>query len=162
MRDLFAGLAFFAAGVATIMMARQFPTLPSLQYGPSLFPTIVGVGFCLGGAALAVNALLARRQLALARGTDNAPAPATQRMRPTMVLPPLAVLFYILASDYLGAALTMAMIMLVLMLVRKTAVVVAVIASVVVALAIYFVFSRYLLIPLPQGVLFEGGLPWIF
>ncbi|WNL41831.1 tripartite tricarboxylate transporter TctB family protein [Halomonas sp. PAMB 3264] len=162
MRDLFAGLAFFVTGVATIITAQQFPTLPSLQYGPSLFPSIVGGGFCLGGAALAFNALLARRQLALARGPGDELPPAAQRMRWTMVLPPLAVVFYIVASDYLGAALTMALIMLTLMLVRKTAPLIALAASTLVALAIYFVFSRYLLIPLPHGALFEGGLSWIF
>lgn len=79
-----------------------------------------------------------------------------------MLLPPLAIVFYIFASGYLGAMITMAVIMFVLMIMRNTLPWVALVASLLVALAIYFIFSHYLLIPLPQGVLLEGRLPWIF
>lgn len=45
MRDVFAGIGFMIAGIVTIITAQQFPTLPSLQYGPSLFPSLVGGDF---------------------------------------------------------------------------------------------------------------------
>lgn len=165
MRDVFTGLAFVIAGIATIITAQQFPTLPSLQYGPSLFPSIIGAGFCLGGAILAANALWNRRRAL----TQQAPVVATTLGEPpaekpglAMLLPPIAIVFYIFASDYLGAMLTMAVIMFVLMILRKTVPWVALVASLLVALAIYFIFSHYLLIPLPQGVVLGGRLPWIF
>tara|TARA_R110002020_G_scaffold161837_6_gene347201 strand:+ start:737 stop:1234 length:498 start_codon:yes stop_codon:yes gene_type:complete len=165
MRDLFTGLAFVIAGIATIVTAQQFPTLPSLQYGPSLFPSIVGAGFCLGGALLAANSLWNRRRgLALQASTEAATLKesSTGKSGLAMLLPPLAIVFYIFASGYLGAMITMAVIMFVLMIMRKTVPWVALVASLLMALAIYFIFSHYLLIPLPQGVLLEERLPWIF
>ncbi|WP_404343719.1 tripartite tricarboxylate transporter TctB family protein [Vreelandella venusta] len=165
MRDFFTGLAFVVAGVATIITAQQFPTLPSLQYGPSLFPSIVGAGFCIGGAVLAANALWSRKRAVAHQESMKAfvlSEPASEKTGLAMLLPPVAIIFYIFASDYIGAMLTMAVIMFVLMILRKTAPWVALAASLLVALAIYFIFSRYLLVPLPQGVLIEGRLPWIF
>ncbi|WP_144980569.1 tripartite tricarboxylate transporter TctB family protein [Halomonas sp. C22] len=165
MRDFFSGVAFFMAGVATIVTAQQFPTLPSLQYGPSLFPSIVGAGFCIGGTILAANALWngkkATAQMAPTKASSLKES-ITEEPGLVMTLPPIAILFYIFASDYIGAMLTMACIMFVLMVFRKTAPWLALIASLLVALAIYFIFSRYLLIPLPQGTLIEGRVPWIF
>ncbi|WP_447957118.1 tripartite tricarboxylate transporter TctB family protein [Vreelandella sp. EE7] len=169
MRDLYTGIGFVVAGIVTIITAQQFPTLPSLQYGPSLFPSIVGGGFCLGGAVLTAQALWNRkRSIAQDVTHENTPLnsepaePKSRRERLAMVLPPVAIVFYIFASDYIGATLTMTIIMFFLMIWRKTSVWVALAASFLVALAIYFIFSRYLLIPLPQGILLEGRLPWIF
>lgn len=165
MRDLFTGLAFVIAGISTIVTAQKFPTLPSLQYGPSLFPSIVGVGFCLGGALLAANALWNRKRVLAPQASTEATTlkdPSSGKSGLAMLLPPIAIVFYIFASGYLGAMITMAVIMFVLMIMRKTVPWVALVASLLVALAIYFIFSHYLLIPLPQGVLLEGRLPWIF
>lgn len=165
MRDFFTGLAFVIAGIATIVTAQQFPTLPSLQYGPSLFPSIIGAGFCLGGAILAANALWNRRRAVAQQASLEATTlsePSSEKASLAMLLPPVAIIFYIFASDYLGAMLTMAVIMFVLMILRKTVPWVALAASLLVALAIYLIFSHYLLIPLPQGILLEGRLPWIF
>lgn len=163
MRDLVAGIGFVIAGIVTIITAQQFPTLPSLQYGPSLFPSIVGGGFCIGGTVLAFNALWHRRKV-VAQGVQNDPVltdSSSKRSHWAMLLPPVSIVFYILASDYLGAMLSIMIILFSLMLLRKTLPYVALATSLVVSAAIYFIFSHYLLIPLPQGVLFEGGLPWI-
>ena len=165
MRDFFTGLAFVIAGVATIVTTQQFPTLPSLQYGPSLFPSIVGAGFCIGDAILAASALWNRKRAMPQQESMKASVlseTASEKTGLAMLLPPVAIIFYIFASDYIGAMLTLAVIMFVLMILRKTAPWVALAASLLVSLAIYFIFSRYLLIPLPQGVLLEGRLPWIF
>ncbi|MBP5980021.1 MAG: tripartite tricarboxylate transporter TctB family protein [Halomonas sp.] len=164
MRDIFAGIGFVIAGVVTIITAQQFPTLPSLQYGPSLFPSIVGGGFCIGGTVLIFNALWHRRKAFAQPVQDNLVIADAPPNKPTwmMLLPPIAIVFYIMASDYIGAMLTIMVIMFSLMLLRKTLLYVALATSLVVSTAIYFIFSHYLLIPLPQGVLLEGGLPWIF
>lgn len=163
MRDVYAGLGFIIAGVVTIITAQQFPTLPSLQYGPSLFPSLIGGGFCIGGAVLALNALWHRKK-AFADEIQVTPEKAmhkNEKLSLALILPPLAIVFYIFASDYIGALLSMIIIMLVLMLVRKTKPYIAVATSIVVSGIIYFIFSRYLLIPLPQGILLGGSLPWI-
>lgn len=163
MRDVYAGLGFIIAGVVIIITAQQFPTLPSLQYGPSLFPSLIGGGFCIGGAVLAFSALWQRKKVFAheVQGTPETAKPEGEKLNLALILPPLAIVFYIFASDYIGALLSMIIIMLVLMLVRKTKPYIAVITSIVVSGIIYFIFSRYLLIPLPQGILLGGSLPWI-
>lgn len=163
MRDFFAGMGFVMAGIVTIITAQQFPTLPSLQYGPSLFPSLIGGGFCLGGAVLALNALWLRKKAVAPEVHDNpalADAPP-EKTNWAMLLPPISIVFYILASDYLGAMLTIMVILFSLMLLRKTSPYIALATSLAVSSAIYFIFSRYLLVPLPQGVLLGGSLPWI-
>lgn len=163
MRDFFAGIGFVIAGIVTIITAQQFPTLPSLQYGPSLFPSLIGGGFCLGGAVLALNALWHRRKAVAQEVQDNSVLAdsSPEKKSWAMLLPPIAIVFYILASDYLGAMLTIMVIMFSLMLLRKTSPYIALATSLAVSSAIYFIFSHYLLIPLPQGVLLGGSLPWI-
>jgi putative tricarboxylic transport membrane protein len=163
MRDFFAGIAFVIAGIVTIITAQQFPTLPSLQYGPSLFPSLIGGGFCLGGAVLALNALWLRKKVVAqeAHGNPSLAGSLPEKKNWAMLLPPVSIVFYILASDYLGAMLTIMIIMFLLMLLRKTSPYIALATSLAVSSAIYFIFSRYLLVPLPQGLLLGGSLPWI-
>ncbi|MGO2392287.1 MAG: tripartite tricarboxylate transporter TctB family protein [Halomonas sp.] len=187
MRDVLIGIGFVIAGVVTIFIAQQFPTLPSLQFGPSLFPSIVGGGFCIGGVVLMLSGMWQRHRGAdqmmqgelqgaeLATTELETNAFETSALNATesegsehpsgkkswvMVLPPLMIVFYVLASPYIGALFAMMIIMFSLMMLRKTALYVAVAASVGVSLAIYFIFSHYLLVPLPQGVLLGGSLPW--
>lgn len=163
MRDFFAGIGFVIAGIVTIITAQQFPTLPSLQYGPSLFPSLIGGGFCLGGAVLALNVLWLRKKAVAqeAHGNPSLAGSLPEKKNWAMLLPPISIVFYILASDYLGAMLTIMIIMFLLMLLRKTPPYIALATSLAVSSAIYFIFSRYLLVPLPQGLLLGGSLPWI-
>ena len=73
------------------------------------------------------------------------------------LLPALAIVFYILASEWLGTMLCLAVIMFVMMLARRTSPILALGISIVAALVIDLVFSRYLLIPLPEGLLSLWG-----
>ncbi|WP_237673897.1 tripartite tricarboxylate transporter TctB family protein [Vreelandella profundi] len=187
MRDVFMGIGFVIAGVVTIYTAQQFPTLPSLQFGPSLFPSIVGGGFCIGGAVLVLSGMWQRHRGANQMMQSELPAaerettefetttfetstlnaselegaePPSGKKSWAMILPPLMIVFYVVASPYIGALFAMIIIMFSLMMLRKTALYVALAASVGVSLTIYFIFSHYLLVPLPQGVLLGGSLPW--
>ncbi|WP_280338247.1 tripartite tricarboxylate transporter TctB family protein [Salinicola acroporae] len=74
-------------------------------------------------------------------------------------MPCALIVFYILASEWLGAPLCMAVSMLILMLLRGARPWLSLIVSLVVATAIYLLFSRYLLIPLPEGTLLSQILP---
>ncbi|GHB09220.1 tripartite tricarboxylate transporter TctB family protein [Modicisalibacter luteus] len=154
MKDVLLGLCFMVAGIVTIYVARQYPTMPSLQYGPSLFPSLIGGGFFLGGLVLAVSQVPTLRQHA---SEDRIAWSIDYQAILVALLPCVLIVFYILASDYLGTAISLATMMFVLMLVRRTPVVLALGVSVVASLIIYFIFSRYLLIPLPEGLLSVGG-----
>lgn len=154
MKDMILGLCFMVAGIVTIYVARQYPTMPSLQFGPSLFPSLIGGGFFLGGLVLAATQFPTLRQ----RASEGRVAWRIDYQALLIALLPCAlVVFYILASDYLGTAICLTAMMFVLMLVRKTPWLLALGVSVAASLVIYFVFSRYLLIPLPEGLLSVGG-----
>ena len=77
MKDFMLGLAFMAAGAIVYVVAQGFPTMPSLQYGPSLFPSLIGGGFMIGGLILAISHGGALK--GIAHGIAWRPAP--ERMR---------------------------------------------------------------------------------
>lgn len=156
MRDFILGLAFMLLGAIVILVASQYPTMASLQYGPSLFPSLIGGGFLIGGLILSVTQLPTLKQQLV---STDASVGKVFNFRAILVslLPCALIAFYILTSEFLGAALSLGIIMFVLMLVRKTTLPLALCISVIASLIIYFLFSRYLLIPLPEGLLSFWG-----
>lgn len=151
MRDFLLGLAFAIAGVAIVAVARTYPTMPTLQFGPGLFPSMIGVGMFVGGT------LLACRRVKVLRAAKASPIAALKhydyRALLMSLVPCALIVFYILAADRLGAALCMAISMAALMLMRGARLWVAIVVSGAVAGMIFWLFSRYLLIPLPSGTL---------
>lgn len=151
MRDILLGLAFMLLGAIVMTVASQYPTMASLQYGPSLFPSLIGGGFFVGGLVLsAIQLPTLKRQLS---DKDESIKIFDFKAILVSLLPCVLIIFYIFASDFLGAALCLGIIMLVLMLVKRTSLPLALCVSVIASLIIYFLFSRYLLIPLPEGLL---------
>lgn len=150
MKDVILGLGFMVMGGVIYGIAQDYPTLPSLQYGPSLFPSLIGGGFFIGGLILAIGS--ARSVVGIVRGAD-AHRLGDIRGLAVSFLPCLLVIFYVLCSDLLGAALTMTLIMVTLMRLHDVSWLLAIGVSVVAAVAITLVFSHYLLIPLPEGQL---------
>ncbi|WP_303855561.1 tripartite tricarboxylate transporter TctB family protein [Salinicola salarius] len=162
MRDFLLGLAFMIGGGVVIAVAQTYPTMPALQFGPSLFPSLIGGGMVVGGLLLALTRVgQLRNALAGPRAGPHTLATSYDyRGLLISLLPCVLIVFYILASEFLGAPLCMAVSMLVLMLMRGARLWLALTVSIIVAVAIYVLFSRYLLIPLPEGTLFSQTLPF--
>lgn len=160
MRDFLIGLTFIIAGCITIYTAQQFPTIQSLQYGPSLFPSLVGGGFCLGGLTLAFknyrNAKISLQRIKLQKNKAY-----DWESLLYSLLPAILIIFYIISIDYLGSLLTMSIMMFVLMKIRKTATISAIAISAIMSFTIYYAFSQYLLVPLPQGDIFGEVKQWM-
>ena len=55
LRDRIAGGALVALGAAMVLVARGFPSIGAMAYGPDLFPTIVGTGLIVSGALVALE-----------------------------------------------------------------------------------------------------------
>lgn len=156
MRDFLLGLAFAIGGGVVIAVAQTYPTMPTLQFGPSLFPSLIGGGMIVGGLVLALTRVsLLKAALA---GPRSQAASYDYLSLLVSLVPCALIIFYILASDYLGAPLCMALSMLALMLMRGARPWLSVLVSTVIAAAIYLLFSRYLLIPLPEGTLLSQNL----
>ncbi|MQA02957.1 MAG: hypothetical protein GEV07_09615 [Streptosporangiales bacterium] len=147
--DLIGGTAVAVFGAAVVVYAQGFPELRDGAPGPGLFPTVVGGLLVFFGLVLVVRWLTVRlRSGAAERGTR----PKRDRavwINAGLVL--ASVVWYVLMSDVLGFALTMAVLLFVLSWRLGGRLLVAAGTAVLVPAAIYLVFQRLLLVPLPTG-----------
>ena len=149
--DTLSGLVISIFGAAIAAYARTFPPMPGQPVGPSLFPTIVGCGLIIFGAALMVSAARTphTRWIAL---DDWARRP---RMVVNVALVTGAVGFYALAVGWLGFLITAKIFLAILFLafgVRRGRIVPLALA---VTIVMHYAFYTLLRVPLPGGVLEE-------
>ncbi|GHD78962.1 putative tricarboxylic transport membrane protein [Salinibacterium amurskyense] len=163
--DLASGVVVVLFGSAILFTVRDYPTLPSGELGPSLFPGIIGGLMVLMGLLLLGRWLkgrkAARTNSAEASGTaaaaasapanDTAPTPVYWRGWINAGLVVGSVIFYLLAVDFLGF-LTTVIIMTVGLILRLGAKWwVAVLAGVLSTVGVWLIFNKVLLVPLPLG-----------
>ncbi|WP_372874479.1 tripartite tricarboxylate transporter TctB family protein [Pseudomonas sp.] len=149
MKDLVFGMIFIALGITVIVLARDFPAVPGMQYGADLFPTLIAIGMIGGGAVLSVTALGQIRQSTVDIRLPN------DFLRSTLcaALPCLMVGAYILFNETLGAASMMLLIMLVLLIQQGVRILPAAAISVAATAVISLSFGHLLKVPLPTGPL---------
>jgi putative tricarboxylic transport membrane protein len=139
-------LILFAAGIA--FWSQGFPDIPGQQYGAAVFPTLVAAALAASGLLLVVAGLRA-----------HAPAVAwadwarERHGRRNVVVTVAAILFYILAADWLGFILAMAPILLLLFRLLGVGWMLSVGLAIVVTLAVHYLFVHELYVPLPWGLL---------
>lgn len=150
LNDAVFGLVLIAFAIAEIAYTRTFPTLHGQAYGPDLFPILIGVGFLITGTILTVQGLAQRAGqplVELGAWADD------RRNVVSFVLVLLALLFYIVASDWLGFIPTAFLIMLVLLKSLGSGLVASAVIAALTTLGIHALFARVLLVPLPWGLL---------
>jgi putative tricarboxylic transport membrane protein len=152
LHDSILAALFFVLAVAVVVTARGFPPSPGQPVGPGLFPTVIGVCLAVASVGLFVRSL----RMAGARSwLTFAPELRRPRVLVGFVLAPLAVLFYLLASEPIGFLPCSVLILLALFTTYGVRLRLGVPVAVGMSLLIYFLFSRLLSVPLPQGIL-EG------
>nr|MBA2601996.1 tripartite tricarboxylate transporter TctB family protein [Acidobacteriota bacterium] len=57
LNDMLTGLLILVIGAMVAGYAQTFPSMPGQSVGPSLFPTVIGIGFIFLGAALSASGL---------------------------------------------------------------------------------------------------------
>jgi putative tricarboxylic transport membrane protein len=142
-------LVLFAA--AMIWYTRTFPEMPGQHYGPALFPVLIGIGFLLTGVIL-----IARGVARL--GTEPLFSGGAWLRSGPHVMNFVAIvgglLLYILVSDRLGFILTSLLLLAGwLLLFRGGRPISSLAIALGVTLAVDYLFSKLLLVPLPAGVL---------
>lgn len=147
--DAIFGVLLIAFAIAEIAYTRTFPSLHGQAYGPNLFPILIGVGFLITGTILTVQGV-ARRTGSL---VEIGAWAADRRNVVNFALVVLALLFYIVASDWLGFVLTSLIILVVLLRSFGCGLVTSLAVAVVTTLGIQALFARALLVPLPWGIL---------
>lgn len=149
MKDLVFGVTFIALGALVIILAQDFPSVPGMQYGADLFPTLIAIGMIGAGAVLSFNAFGQIRQGA---GGTRLPSGLLRSSLGAM-LPAVMVGAYIGLNEILGSALTMLLIMLVLLIQQGVRIVPASAISLTATAVISLAFSHLLKVPLPIGPL---------
>ncbi len=138
---------------ATAMMIfaeTTFPGLPGQDYGPAFFPVGIGGGLFLCGVALIFQGIAKRKEAPLAQLGDWVVSP---RHLINFVLVLGSLVFYVLASDFLGFIPTSLLILTVLMYRFGCRPLVAVGMAVAVTFVIHSAFYFALRVPLPWGLL---------
>ena len=151
LNDAVVGVALILFALVMIWHTRTFPAMPGQNYGPALFPTLIGVGFIVTGVILTVSGLRRRDREPFVGGGE------WLRSGPH-VINFLAVvgglLLYILVSDWLGFILTSLLLLFGwLVLFRGGKPISSLAIALAVTLAVNYAFSQLLLVPLPLGLL---------
>jgi putative tricarboxylic transport membrane protein len=144
-----AALVLFAA--AMIWYTRTFPEMPGQHYGPALFPVLIGIGFLLTGAVLIARGAARLRTEPLFSGGAWLRSGAHVINFVAIVG---GLLLYVLLSDRLGFILTSLLLLSGwLLLFRHGRPISSLAIALGVTLAVDYLFSKLLLVPLPAGVL---------
>lgn len=149
--DAVIGSVLIVFALAMIAFTRTFPELPGQDYGPALFPTLIGTGMIATGVILVAGGLARRRTEPWFNG---GPWLRSGWQVARFLSIPLGLLVYILVSNWLGFILT-ALILLTLWLVlfRGGKPVSSTVIALGVTLVVNYIFTTFLLVPLPLGLL---------
>lgn len=149
--DAVIGVVLVLFALAMIFHTRTFPAMPGQDYGPALFPVLIGLGFLICGAILILGGIGRLRTEPLLAGAE------WLRSRHHLVdffavIGGLVV--YILASDWLGFIPTAFLLLFGwLMLFRGGRPLSSAVIALLTTLVVNYAFTQLLLVPLPLGLL---------
>lgn len=149
--DIIGGLVMILVAAVMITLTLSFPPFPGQDYGPSLFPRLLGSGLILCGALLVFRGI-ARRKAGEPWITWK-PWVADPAKLLSFLLIPALIVAYIFVSEPIGflpVAFTLLMILLVWF---KTRPLVALPVAAIGTWTIHYFFATLMRVPLPRGLL---------
>ena len=141
------GLGLIVFAIAVLFYTRTFPTLEKGYPGPSLFPNVLAVLFIIAGIALVVQGVRSGERIIK---FDTSSITRSGLINVLLVLG--AVVFYIYLSDFLGFQITSFILLFSLMKWLRVPTRWSLVMASGVTLAIYLLFAKMLLVPLPWGL----------
>jgi putative tricarboxylic transport membrane protein len=147
--DAISGLVLIALSLAMIAMTASFPPFPGQQYGPALFPRVLGVGLIICGALLVWQGFTARR--AGEPWLTVAPWVREPWRVASFLLMLGMILLYIFASETVGFILIAIVFLASLFLWLGVRPLPALVITIAVVLAMQYFFGSLLRVPLPRG-----------
>ncbi|WP_424987082.1 tripartite tricarboxylate transporter TctB family protein [Microbulbifer sp. S227A] len=150
LNDAILGTVFVLIALLVLYQVRTFPTLPNQPYGPGTFPGIIAIVMLLGGGGLIVNGIMTRAPVLVLAGWIRTPG-AMGRMAAMIGF----VLLYIFLSKPVGFPLLVPVLLTGLLCVMQVRVFHAVPIALLSTGAIWLLFAKALLVPLPLGLLTE-------
>ncbi|MEX2519183.1 MAG: tripartite tricarboxylate transporter TctB family protein [Paracoccaceae bacterium] len=148
--DAVIGLVLIVFAIAEIAYTQTFPRLYGQDYGPDLFPILIGVGLIVCGVILVAQGIAARGTSPAMLLGDWA---QDRRKLTNLFLLIASVLIYILFSTAIGFIPLSLLILTVLMIRLGTSAMLSVAVAVAATFFIHTMFAKLLLVPLPWGVL---------
>ncbi len=148
--DAVIGVVLVLFALAMIWQTRTFPAMPGQDYGPALFPVIIGAGFIGTGLILILSGL---RQLPAVPLFGGAAWLRSPRHLVRFAAVVGGLLFYILASDWLGFVPTALLLLFGWLVLFRGRPVSSLVIALVVTLVVNYAFTQLLLVPLPLGLL---------
>ncbi|MEP0942224.1 MAG: tripartite tricarboxylate transporter TctB family protein [Rhizobiaceae bacterium] len=144
------GIVLIVFALAEIAYSWTFPRLHGQNYGPDLFPTIIGVGLAVCGTILVFKGFVERATVPMVAVGDWA---SDRENIINVVLLIGAIAFYILLSNWLGFIPTAIFILVTLIRRLDSTWLISVIVAIATTLVIHTLFAKVLLVPLPWGLL---------
>ena len=148
LNDAITGAVLIALAAALAFWSQSFPDIPGQQYGAAVFPTLIAAGLAGSGILLVASGI--RHGSPAVAWADWARERHGLR---NVVVTVAAILFYILAAEWLGFILTMAPILLLLLRLLGVGWLTSIATSILVTFAIHYLFVNQLYVPLPWGLL---------
>jgi putative tricarboxylic transport membrane protein len=149
--DAVIGAVLVLFAIFMIWHTRTFPAMPGQDYGPALFPVLIGVGFVVTGLILIVSGLRRRRTEPWFAGGDWL---RSRRHLIGFLSIIGGLVAYILVSDWLGFIPTALLLLFGwLVLFRNGKPVSSLVIALAVTLVVNYAFGQLLLVPLPLGLL---------
>ena len=145
--DTAIGLSLIIFACAVLVHVQSFPELDNGYPGPALFPTVLAVLFIICGIGLIVQGIRKRENVLK---FDLGSVSLTGWINIAFILG--AILCYIFFVDYIGFLIFSFVILMILMKWLKVKTILSLAMSIGVTLAIYLLFAKILLVPLPWGL----------
>lgn len=168
LNDALVGVVLVVFAIAVIAISTTFPTLHGQNYGPSLFPTLIGCCLLTCGILLIVRGVTMRRQqMRAVKNVASEKAPGNDEYawiqwsewasdparRINMLLVPGLLMAYVLLSDTIGFIPLSILILSVLLYRLGSALLPSLLIALTVTILLQLLFARVLLVPLPSGLL---------
>lgn len=150
LNNIIPGIVLILFALAEIAYARTFPRLHGQEYGPDLFPTLIGIGLLVCGIILIAQGIGQRATVPLIAIGDWA---QDRRNVANVFILLGSMVFYIVASTGVGFIPTSLLILTTLLIRFGSTWSTSLIVAVVTTFVIHTVFSKFLLVPLPWGIL---------
>lgn len=146
--DSLLGLGAIAFGILIISLTHDFPPLEGGYPGPALFPRILGCLFILFGGILSLQAIRKNGLANLVQKGETYWPGLTNYLSVVA-----AVIAYMLLVDFLGFVLTAFLILTLLMKKMDVSLPKSVLIAIAAGVCINLLFGKFLLVPLPRGIL---------
>ena len=141
------GLSLIIFACAVLGHVRSFPKLDNGYPGPALFPSVLAVLFILCGIGLVIQGIRNREKLLK---IDLGTVTLAGWINIAFVLGTVAC--YIFFAEYVGFSIFSFVILMILMKWLTVKLLHSLVMSIAVTLAIYLLFAKVLLVPLPRGL----------